>query len=84
MWALAPESLDVCFPELRPYLPGCRFADCHHDSDAPGCAIAAAIGAGTLSAERVRRWTQLRDEIDRHATAAARAPRRSSRRRPSR
>jgi ribosome biogenesis GTPase len=82
--AAAEEGVERLYEDVEELARTCRFADCHHDSTAPGCAVDAAINAGTLSAERVRRWQQLRDEIDRHATAAARAPRRSSRRRPSR
>lgn len=39
----------------------CRFSNCAH-GDEPGCAIRAAIAAGTLSAERVERWRKLAHE----------------------
>ena len=63
MWALAPESLDVCFPELRPYLPGCRFADCQHDVE-PDCAVRAAVEAGEVSAARYESYLKLRGELE--------------------
>ena len=63
MWALAPESLDVCFPELRPYLPHCRFADCHHDVE-PDCAVRAAVEAGEISAARYESYLKLRGELE--------------------
>jgi ribosome biogenesis GTPase len=36
----------------------CRFNDCRHKSE-PGCAVRAAVEAGALSAERVKRWRKL-------------------------
>ena len=63
MWALAPESLDVCFPELRPYLPHCRFADCRHGVE-PECAVRAAVEAGEVSAARYESYLKLRVELE--------------------
>jgi ribosome biogenesis GTPase / thiamine phosphate phosphatase len=63
MWALAPESLDVCFPELRPYLPHCRFADCRHVVE-PDCAVRAAVEAGEVSAVRYESYVKLRRELE--------------------
>jgi ribosome biogenesis GTPase len=63
MWALAPESLDVCFPELRPYLPHCRFADCRHLVE-PDCAVRAAVEAGEVSAMRYESYLKLRGELE--------------------
>jgi ribosome biogenesis GTPase len=63
MWALAPESLDACFPELRPYLPHCRFADCHHAVE-PDCAVRAAVEAGEVSAARYESYVKLRGELE--------------------
>ena len=63
MWALAPESLDVCFPELRPYLPHCRFADCRHVVE-PDCAVRAAVEAREVSADRYESYLKLRRELE--------------------
>jgi ribosome biogenesis GTPase len=63
MWALAPESLDVCFPELRPYLPHCRFADCRHVVE-PDCAVRAAVEAGEVSRVRYESYLKLRAELE--------------------
>jgi ribosome biogenesis GTPase len=63
MWALAPESLDACFPELRPYLPHCRFADCHHGVE-PDCAVRAAVEAGEISMARYESYLKLRGELE--------------------
>jgi ribosome biogenesis GTPase len=63
MWALAPESLDVCFPELRPYLRHCRFADCRHGVE-PDCSVRAAVEAGEVSAARYESYLKLRGELE--------------------
>lgn len=39
----------------------CRFANCRHEAE-PGCAVLAAIDAGTLDSERVKRWRKLAAE----------------------
>jgi len=38
LWALVPEQLDQCFPEIRGLSDQCRFADCRHISE-PDCAV---------------------------------------------
>jgi ribosome biogenesis GTPase len=63
MWALSPESLDVCFPELRPYVSHCRFADCSHRVE-PDCAVRAAVEAGEVSAARYESYLKLRGELE--------------------
>jgi len=63
MWALEPNSLDSCFPELRPYLPHCRFADCSHGVE-PDCAVRAAVDAGEVSAARYESYLKLRGELE--------------------
>ena len=39
----------------------CRFANCRHEAE-PGCAVLAAIDAGTLDSERLKRWRKLAAE----------------------
>ena len=51
-------GLDDVFAEVLAIAPNCRFRDCKHRSE-PGCAINAAILAGTLDAGRVKRWRKL-------------------------
>ena len=63
MWALSPASLDVCFPELRPYVERCRFADCRHIVE-PDCAVRAAVDGGEVSARRYESFLKLRDELE--------------------
>ena len=63
MWALQPEHLDNCFPELRPFTTRCRFADCTHTVE-PGCAVKEAVEGGEVSAERFASYLKLRDELE--------------------
>ena len=48
----APETLVDAFVELRGLAPMCRFRDCRHDRE-PGCAVQAAVVAGTVAPQRV-------------------------------
>jgi len=63
MWALAPSDLDQCFPELRPFLTGCRFADCRHSVE-PDCEVREAVARGDVSASRYESFIKLRDELE--------------------
>ncbi len=63
MWALPAAELDVCFPELRPYLAECRFSNCTHRVE-PECAVRAAVEAGELSPARYDSYVRLRSEIE--------------------
>jgi ribosome biogenesis GTPase len=62
MWALSAEHLDVCFPELRPYMTQCRFADCTHTVE-PGCAVKDAVERGDIDPARFHSYLKLRDEL---------------------
>ncbi len=63
MWALSPTELDMCFPELRPFLNACRFADCRHSVE-PGCAVRDAVARGEVSAARYESFIKLREELE--------------------
>jgi ribosome biogenesis GTPase / thiamine phosphate phosphatase len=63
MWALSATELDTCFPELRPFLDGCRFADCKHSVE-PDCAVRAAVARGDVSRARYESFLKLRDELE--------------------
>ncbi len=52
------EGIDLVFSEITELAPHCRFRDCTHDHE-PGCAVQAAVDAGTLPAERLARWRTL-------------------------
>jgi ribosome biogenesis GTPase / thiamine phosphate phosphatase len=63
LWALRPEELDHCFPEMRPLLGKCRFGDCRHIGE-PDCAVRTAIHSGAVSAERYASYVQLLEELE--------------------
>jgi ribosome biogenesis GTPase / thiamine phosphate phosphatase len=63
MWALSPTELDMCFPELRPFLTGCRFADCRHSVE-PDCAVRDAVTRGDVSRARYESFIKLREELE--------------------
>jgi len=56
---VAASELDQFFPEMRPFLGQCRFADCSHLSE-PGCAVLAAVDAGEITRERYQSYASLR------------------------
>jgi ribosome biogenesis GTPase len=56
---VAPEDLPECFPEFRPYLGNCFYADCTHLHE-PGCAIKEALDNGEISQARYESYASLR------------------------
>jgi len=54
------------FADVEAYAAGCRFTDCGHDRE-PGCAVAVAVAAGELGADRLAGWRKLARE-ERHVT----------------
>jgi ribosome biogenesis GTPase len=63
VWGLDPVDLPDCFPEFRPFVHECRFGNCSHLSE-PGCAVIAAVQAGTVSAARYDSYSRLRVELE--------------------
>lgn len=57
----AADGVEATFADLALLARGCRFADCGHESE-PGCAVQAAIRAGTLDPTRLERWRKLERE----------------------
>jgi ribosome biogenesis GTPase len=55
------ESLEGVFADVDALAGGCRFRDCHHDSE-PGCAVKAAVEAGTMDAARYESYRTLATE----------------------
>jgi ribosome biogenesis GTPase len=60
MW-LDEGGLDAAFAEITELAADCRFSDCRHDTE-PGCAVTAAIEAGTLEARRLASYRKLERE----------------------
>lgn len=55
------QGIDVLFAEITELAPSCKFRNCTHDHE-PGCAVRAAVAAGTLDADRLERWRKLHTE----------------------
>lgn len=55
------QGLDMLFAEITELAPDCKFRNCSHDHE-PGCAVRAAVEAGTLDPERLIRWRKLQAE----------------------
>ena len=45
LWGVVPRELPTCFPEMRPFIGECRYADCRHMTE-PGCRVKEAVEAG--------------------------------------
>lgn len=52
------DGIETLFDDLTELGQSCRFANCKHEVE-PGCAVQAAIVAGTLDAGRLARWQKL-------------------------
>lgn len=50
------------FPDILALAESCRFSDCRHEEE-PGCAVRAAVAAGTLSATRLESFQRLVQEL---------------------
>lgn len=55
-------GLTEAFEDIKELAGGCRFPDCHHETE-PGCAVGAAIAGGHLPAERLAAYHKLQREI---------------------
>lgn len=59
----AGEGLDETFSEILELAQNCKFSDCSHTKE-KGCAILAAISAGSLSEERYQNYLKMKKESD--------------------
>jgi ribosome biogenesis GTPase len=59
------DGLAASFADVETLANGCRFRDCAHGGE-PGCAVRAAVEAGSLEQERLESYFKLRREIERH------------------
>ncbi|PBC24332.1 MULTISPECIES: ribosome small subunit-dependent GTPase A [unclassified Mesorhizobium] len=66
-------GIDMLFAEITELAPLCKFRDCTHVHE-PGCAVQAALKAGTLDPDRLARWRKLSDE-NQHNTPVLTGPR---------
>lgn len=61
LWDVDDTALAATFLDIARLADGCRFRDCTHRSE-PGCAVQAALDAGTLEAERWQSFQKLQRE----------------------
>jgi len=54
-------AVDAAFDDVAALAERCRFGDCAHDGE-PGCAVAEAVDAGTIDADRVEHYRRLARE----------------------
>jgi ribosome biogenesis GTPase len=59
----AEAGLDLAFADIAALAPGCRYRDCHHQTE-PGCAVLEAVACGGLDAGRLESWQKLQREGD--------------------
>lgn len=55
------QGIDTLFAEITELAPLCKFRNCTHDHE-PGCAVRAAVAAGTVDPDRLARWRKLHAE----------------------
>ena len=63
MWGVDPRSLADCFPDFRPFLGDCRYADCRHRTE-PGCRVREALEGGGIAPDRYASYLALLEELE--------------------
>jgi ribosome biogenesis GTPase / thiamine phosphate phosphatase len=58
LYGIDYDNLDELFPEFRPYLNECYYADCRH-MDEPDCAVLEAVEAGKIHPDRYDSYRRL-------------------------
>ncbi len=66
----AKSGLEDVFADIVALAQACRFSDCRHETE-PGCAVLAALEAGTLEPDRLKRWRKLVAEEARNTESLA-------------
>lgn len=64
---LSRGEIELGFAEFVPFLNQCRFRDCKHENE-PGCAIKAAVDAGTIAPRRLEHFLTIASEGERAKT----------------
>ena len=59
--ASGDDDLEGAFADISELAASCKYTDCRHVAE-PGCALRAAVAAGTLDAERAASWEKLERE----------------------
>lgn len=63
LWGVPARELEHAFPEFRPFLEHCRFADCTHRVE-PECAVREAVARGEISEARLDSYVTLYGELE--------------------
>jgi ribosome biogenesis GTPase / thiamine phosphate phosphatase len=63
LYGIEPRELARCFPEIRPLIDHCKFADCRHLTE-PGCAVRLAVDVGRIDRDRYESYQILLQELD--------------------
>ena len=63
LWGVDTQNLEHYFPEMAPYLGGCKYSDCVHLHE-PGCAVIEAVNKGEIRLFRYRSYVALRTGND--------------------
>jgi ribosome biogenesis GTPase / thiamine phosphate phosphatase len=63
LWGVVPRELATCFPEMRPFIGDCRYADCRHMTE-PGCRVKQAMEGGKIRADRWESYRILLEELE--------------------
>jgi ribosome biogenesis GTPase / thiamine phosphate phosphatase len=58
LWHMSREDVEAGFVEFRPHLGACKFRNCLHQQD-PGCALLAAVEAGSISVSRLESYRHI-------------------------
>ena len=63
LWGVVPRELPTCFPEMRPFIGNCRYADCRHITE-PGCRVREAVDCGVIRLDRWESYRVLLEELE--------------------
>ena len=63
LWGVVPRELPTCFPEMRPFIGNCRYADCRHMTE-PGCRVREALETGEIGRDRWESYRILLEELE--------------------
>lgn len=63
LWGVAPDDLDVYFPDIAAFAPQCKFRDCTHTHE-PQCAVREALKAGSISQLRFVSYLRIRASLE--------------------
>lgn len=66
----ASDGIEAVFGDISELTGHCKFSDCAHQSE-PGCAVQAAVKAGTIDQDRFTRWKKLLAEEAHNTTSLA-------------